>query len=282
MMELTITSMPSSENNCVYNEDCLEILKYLPEESIDLIIADPPYYRMKGSFDFTFQTEQEYLDWCTGWVRECHRVLKPTGAFYCWGSSLMIDKLSVKVLDLFDWKKRDLIVWDYSTGRPGKATYRHETEFLWFYSKPLHRINHDAVRIPYCPGYEKDKRKNPKGKSCGNVWRFPRIGANAQEATGHSTQKPEKLSERMILASSNPKDLVFIPFAGSESEILSCLKCKRNFIATEINSQYVENIILPRIQKATSYSHMENLSQTVTDSKKYMVKTEKLLSGKER
>ena len=240
------------ERNRVYNEDCLSILKHLPDESIDLIIADPPYYRMKGGFDFAFQTEQEYLDWCISWVRECHRVLKPTGAFYCWGSGLMIDKLSVKVLDLFDWEKRNLIDWDYATGRPGKATYRYETEFLWFYSKPLHRINHDAIRIPYCPGQEKDKRKNPKGKTCGNVWRFPRISHNAKEATGHPTQKPEQLSERMILASSDPKDLVFIPFAGSGSEILACLKSKRDFIATEINPQYVKNIILPRIQQATN------------------------------
>lgn len=90
------------ERNRVYNEDCLSVLKHLPDESIDLIIADPPYYRMKGGFDFAFQTEQEYLDWCISWVRECHRVLKLSGAFYCWGSALMIDKLSVKVLDLFD------------------------------------------------------------------------------------------------------------------------------------------------------------------------------------
>ena len=56
----------------------------------------------------------------------------------------------------------------------------------------------------------------------------------------------------MILASSDPKDLVFIPFAGSGSEILACLKSKRDFIATEINPQYVKNIILPRIQQATN------------------------------
>lgn len=234
--------------NHVYQMDCMKVLQELPTASVDLIIADPPYYRMRGDFDFVFQTVCQYLSWCLEWVRECHRILKPTGAFYCWGSGLMIDKLSVEVLDRFDWIKRNLIVWNYRTGRPAKATYRIETEFLWFYSNPLHVINHDVIRIPYDPGGEKDKRKNPKGKTCGNVWEFSRIKPNYKEATKHPTQKPEKLAERMILASSNIGDLVVIPFAGSGSEIVPCIKNGRNFIASEINDSYVEDIIIPRLK----------------------------------
>ena len=143
------------------------MLRELPEKSVDLVIADPPYYRIKGDFDFVFQTVSEYLAWCAEWVRECYRILKPTGAFYCWGSSQMIDKLSVEVLDKFGWIKRNLIVWNYRTGRPAKAAYRNETEFLWFYSNPQHEINIDAIRISYDENGKKDKRRNPKGKSCG-------------------------------------------------------------------------------------------------------------------
>ena len=124
------------ERNCVYPADCLEVLRGLPDRSVDLVIADPPYYRMKGDFDFVFQTISDYLEWCLAWAGECHRILKPTGAFYCWGSCQMIDKLSTHVLDKFDWIKRNLIVWNYRTGRPAKATYRNEAEFLWFYSTP--------------------------------------------------------------------------------------------------------------------------------------------------
>lgn len=236
------------EKNHIYKADCNDILRRLPSESVDLIIADPPYYHMKGEFDFVFQSVPEYMEWCYGWIGECYRVLKPTGAFYCWGSSQMIDKLSVEVMDKFAWIKRNLIIWYYKTGRPGKVTYRNETEFLWFYSNPQHFINHDDIRIPYHAGGEKDKRKNPKGKSCGNVWEFSRIMPNFKEATGHPTQKPEKLAERIILASSKPKDLVFIPFAGSGSEIVQCIKHGRDFIATEINDYYIQNIILPRIK----------------------------------
>lgn len=234
--------------NQIYEADCVDILKRLSSESVDLIIADPPYYHMRGEFDFIFESVAEYLEWCSVWAKECCRILKPTGAFYCWGSSQMIDKLSVRVLDNLDWIKRNLIVWNYGTGRPGKAIYRNEAEFLWYYSKPFHEIRHDEIRIPYHVGGEKDKRKNPKGKSCGNVWEYPRIMPNYKESTGHPTQKPEKLAERIIHASSKPDDLVFIPFAGSGSEIVQCIKQGRNFIATEINTLYVRDIILPRIE----------------------------------
>lgn len=232
----------------LYISDCISVLRSLPDGSVDLVIADPPYYHVRGEFDFVFRSEREYLEWCMEWVRECYRVLKPTGAFYCWGSSRMIDRVSVEVLNRFGWIKRNLIVWNYKTGRPGKGAYRVETEFLWFYSNPYHEINQDAVRIPYLPGGEKDKRKNPKGKSCGNVWEFSRIMPNYKEATAHPTQKPEKLSERMVLASSNAGDMVMIPFAGSGSEISVCIKNGRSFIASEINDTYVKDIILPRIK----------------------------------
>ena len=77
---------------------------------------------------------------------------------------------------------------------------------------------------------------------------------NYKEATEHPTQKPEKLAERMLLASSRMGDLVAIPFAGSGSEIVQCVKNGRDFIASEINESYVVNIILPRLKKETDYS----------------------------
>lgn len=257
------------EKNRIYPMDCVEVLKELPSE---IVIADPPYYRMKGEFDFVFQSVPQYLAWCMEWVRECHRILKPTGAFYCWGSSQMIDKLSVEVLDKFDWIKRNLIVWNYRTGRPAKAAYRDEADFLWFYSKPLHEIHVDAVRIPYDKGGEKDKRKNPKGKSCGNVWEVPRVMPNYKEATSHPTQKPEKLAERMIRASSDAGGLVVIPFAGSGSEIVQCIKNGRDFIAAENNVSYVQDIILPRLKKETQtdflYRSNENTLRASHDAPK--------------
>lgn len=228
--------------NKIYAGDCLELMKSLPSGSIDLIIADPPYYRTNGKFDYVFKSEHDYIEWMHRWVGEAYRVLKETGAFYCWGSDKMIDKVSVLVLDNFDWIKRNLIVWNYQTGRPSKAAYRNETEFMWFYSKKDHRLNIDDIRIPYTNGvgHEKDKRKNPLGKSCGNVWINTRIKPNYAEWVAHPTQKPLAICDRIILASSKENDVVLIPFAGSGSEAVSCIRHRRNFIAAEIEPQYVE------------------------------------------
>lgn len=96
----------------------------------------------------------------------------------------------------------------------------------------------------------KGQAENPKGKSCGNVWDCPRIMPDYKEATGHPTQKPEKLADRILSASSRPGGLVLVPFAGSGTEIVSCIRKKRDFIAAENNPVYVREIILPRIEKA--------------------------------
>lgn len=72
---------------------------------------------------------------------------------------------------------------------------------------------------------------------------------NYKEATEHPTQKPEKLAERIILASSKPGDLVVIPFAGSGSELVQSIRNGRDFLASEINALYVDQIILPRLEK---------------------------------
>ena len=75
------------KRNQVYEADCVEILQSLPSMSADLVIADPPYYHMKGPFDFVYDSIPQYLEWCFQWVSECYRILKPTGAFYCWGAA---------------------------------------------------------------------------------------------------------------------------------------------------------------------------------------------------
>ena len=225
----------------------MDVLKRLHSESVDLIIADPPYYHMRGEFDFVFQSVQEYLDWCSVWAAECCRILKPTGAFYCWGSSQMIDKLSVSVLDKLEWIKRNLIVWNYGTGRPEKQYTGMKRTFYGITASPSMRSGMTKSVFHTMPEGRRTRGKIQKENPAGNVWEYPRVMPNYKESTGHPTQKPEKLAERIILASSMPDDLVFIPFAGSGSEIVQCMKHGRNFIATEINTSYVRDIILPRI-----------------------------------
>ena len=74
------------ELNKIYNEDCITYMKSLPEKCIDLIIADPPYYGiLKENWDNQWTTENDYLQWCEEWTKECKRILKEDGSFYVWG-----------------------------------------------------------------------------------------------------------------------------------------------------------------------------------------------------
>lgn len=242
------------EINKIYNKDCLgdNGICLIDNQSIDLIIADPPYYKTYGEFDFVFKDETEYLNWVRQWVKECYRVLKNTGGFYCWGTQKMIDKISCFVLSEYDWIKRDLIIWNFKTGRPEKQGYRKETEFMWFYSKKDHYLNIDDIRIPYTSGgVEKDKRKNPLGKTCGNVWEFPRIMKNYPEWVDHPTQKPLNICDRIVKASSRENDLILIPFVGSGSECVSAKRLNRQYIGFELDEKYY-NLAKERINNAVS------------------------------
>ena len=72
------------ELNKIYNQDCIKFMKTLPDKCVDLIIADPPYFKICGDFDFIWKTVDEYIEWCKIWTMECNRILKDNGSFYIW------------------------------------------------------------------------------------------------------------------------------------------------------------------------------------------------------
>jgi DNA modification methylase len=240
------------EINKIINRDCISFSKEkLLKESIDLIIADPPYFKMvKDKWDNQWKTEEEFYNWCEQWISECYRVLKSTGSLYIYGGSPFIFEIC-NIARKINLQFNNAIVWYFGTGMGGTKKYRIEHENLLFFTKSnKYTYNADAIRVPY----ESEKAgggrtHNPLGKTCGTVWRFSRVQRNAKEFTGHSTQKPLELSDRVIKASSNEGDLIYIPFGGSGSEIESCIRNNRNYIATETNNTYIEDIIKPRLKQ---------------------------------
>lgn len=169
------------------------------------------------------------------------------GVLYCYQQDINKVADLVQVIREVGLTVQSDILWYYATGRPQGKCFRKEHEFILYCSKGAPAVfNTDAVRIPY---ESRDKRHNPKGKSLGTVWRAPRIMPNYGNYTGHPTQKPTLLSDRMILASSNTGDTVLIPFAGSGSEVESAVRLGRNFLACELNGKYIKQCILPRIRR---------------------------------
>lgn len=296
------------ELNKIYNEDCIEYMRSLPDECVDLIVADPPYYKaINEKWDKQWKTEEEYLEWTQKWFDECVRILKPTGVFYCYGNFDILSKQKVLIFDKQLNFRQNITLSKGLRAIAGRTSdklrmFPTASEYLLYYVKqdeyfdtPFSRIMKQkmkelnltqldisklelskngnvtgwvhnklkGIQIPtenqWCKicrlfgienQYEELVKKYNKERYVFNlptgitdVWEF----IPDKVRYGHKTQKPKDITDRIIKASSNEGDLVYIPFAGSGSEIVSCLENRRNYIATETNKEYIDNIIYNRI-----------------------------------
>jgi site-specific DNA-methyltransferase (adenine-specific) len=250
----------------VHCEDCISYMRKQPEKSYDLIIADPPYFEIHGDFDFVWKDVEEYLNWSREWIREAHRILKDTGSFYLWGK-IGFGK-GFALFRLADWfeseglfKVRNWITQRNCRGRGTKRGYMEAREELVFSTKT------DSYTWNVAYTSEKSKRKDLgfDGKPRKNEFkRVSDVWIDIAEASQSSLQrfslrsgkpfptvKALGLCERIILASSDVGDRVYIPFGGSGSEAIACASLRRDWDLTESNSEYVEELILPRVRKET-------------------------------
>ena len=250
------------ELNKIYNEDCITYMKSLPDKYVDLIIADPPYFQICGDFDYIWKNVDEYINWCKEWINEVYRVLKDNGSFYLWGAIGYNN--GYPLFKLADWieqnelfKVKNWITQRNTRGRGVSKCYMKAREELIFMTKSEDYTWNTAYTEEKSNrkdlGANGKPRKN-EFKRCSDVWiDISEASQSSKErfklSSGESfpTVKAQKLCDRIIKASSNEGDLVYIPFAGSGSEIMSCIRNNRNWIATELNREYIDEIILPRI-----------------------------------
>ena len=249
------------EVNKIYNINCVDYMKSISDNSIDLIIADPPYFEICGDFDFIWKNVDEYINWCKQWIMECNRILKPSGSFYLWGAIGYNNGYPLfKIADWIENNKlfivRNWITQRNTRGRGTSKCYMKAREELIFMTKSNEYIWNTAYTC------EKSNRKDlgangkPRTnefKRCSDVWIDIAEASQSSkqrfkdcDGISFPTVKSIDLCDRIIRASSNEGDLIYIPFAGSGSEIVSCINNNRNYIATEINSKYIE-IIKKRI-----------------------------------
>lgn len=248
--------------NKIYNMDCIEYMRTLPDECVDLIIADPPYYKIYGDFDFIWDNVEDYLDWCKEWSLECERILKPTGSLYIWGAiGYNIGFPLFKLIDFLETNtKLKTINWITQRNTRGRGTvrgYMKAREELVFMTKSKNYTWNNAYTNE--KSNRKDLGANGKPrinefKRCSDVWiditeasQSSKQRFKLSDGTNFPTVKALALCDRIIQSSSNENDLVYIPFAGSGSEIISCINNNRNYIATEINKKYIDEVIIPRI-----------------------------------
>lgn len=246
------SNMFTNQTSILYHGDALKILTdEVHDQSVDLIFADPPYNIGKKFADFVdkWRSEEEYMAWCEEWLTLCIHKLKPCGSLY-----VMCSTQSLPYFDLFLRKKMTVlsrIVWFYdSSGVQAKNRFgsMYEPILHCVQDESHYTFNAEAVMVEAKTGATRkliDYRKpvpttyNPT-KVPGNVWTFPRVRYRMPEYEEHPTQKPEALLERIILASSNPRDMVLDPFSGSFTTGAVAQRLGRQFIGIEQEKDYVK------------------------------------------
>jgi len=223
----------------VQQGDALEVLKKIDSESVDLLIADPPYNLNKDYGNKSdSQSFEEYINFTEAWTKEAVRVLKPTGTMYIFMGFRFISYLyqileQKNKLNFVNW-----ICWYYTQGIGKKKGFspRHD-DILMFTRTDKYTFNLDAVRIP-----QKYYRSvnNMRGANPGDVWEFSHVHYCQDNRQPHPTQKPEGLIERMVLASSNPGDFIIDPFSGSGTTLRVCQQLDRKCLGVELNAEYVQ------------------------------------------
>lgn len=240
------------EVNKIYLGDCIRLMKKIKDESVDLIIADPPYNLNKdfGNNSDKWKETEEWVKWSHKWIDVALKKLKPTGSIFIYGIHHYLCYLQVYLYKK-DLKYRRQIIWYYENGFSGyvkspSATYE---PILWFSKTDTYTYH--QIREPYKSQDRlknkiikngKEWKPNPEGKHAGDVWNIPVLAGKrfAKEKVNHPTQKPLEICDRIITHFSNENDIILIPFCGSGSECVSAIKNNRKFVAFEINQEYIE------------------------------------------
>lgn len=231
--------------------DAFEVLKTLPQQTFDLVFADPPYNLTKkfGKEWFKRSSSNEYEEWLESWVRLCVPLLKKTASIYIcgdWRSTAAIERAGSKY-----FKLQNRITWEREKGRGAKRNWKNTAEDIWFFTvSDEFTFNLDAVKqrrrvmAPYKQnGQPKDWDETTGGNfrdtHPSNIWTDITVPFwSMPENTDHPTQKPEKLLAKIILASTNTGDLILDPFAGSGTTAVVAKKLGRDFLSIESDEQY--------------------------------------------
>ena len=209
----------------IYNKDCIKGMSKLKDNSIDLIVTDPPYL-MNYKTDYRKNKEHDFCkpiigdndeDLIKSFIKESYRVLKSDSAMYVFCNSNKIDFFK-KEIETAGFKIKNIIVWVKNNRTAGdlKASFGKQYEFIILANKGRAFFN---------------------GKRLSDVWEFDRVVGNNQL---HQNQKPLELIERMILKHSVPGGGVLDPFMGSGTTGVACLKHGRKFIGYELDKKYFE------------------------------------------
>ena len=235
--------------NKIFNEDCLEFAKRLPEKCIDCIITDPPYNENYNYRNSNFKDKREdYYQFLENIFIEFKRILKTNGSIYLKHSSRQIDKMLPLLNKFFIY--RNIIIWISNSQSHPKENYDSYYEPIYFYTNSdIYIFNKRAFLRDRPPNYWSGEGKEFIGLPTNCFYDVPKIvgGCGPNSECGrignekvHPCAMPKKLAERFIVVSSNKNDIIFDPFMGSGTTAIACLETGRRYIGCELDKGYFD------------------------------------------
>lgn len=234
--------------NAVVQGDCLELLKTMPDNSVDVAFADPPFNLKKSYNSYTDRLKlREYLDWCERWITEMVRIAKPTGSIFLHNIPKWLTFYAAYLNEIADFKH--WISWDAPTAPMGKTLQPSHYGIL-FYAKDIEQLKFHEIRYPHkrtrkegllAKDYGgKKKLLHPFGPLASDVWTDIHRVKHNKYRDNHPCQLPIHLLERIILMASDEGDIILDPFSGTGTTALAAKRLGRNFIGFELDDKYVE------------------------------------------
>lgn len=249
-------------NFIIYQKNCLDILAQIPENSVDMIFADPPYFLSSGTFtcqngkmvsvkkgdwDLTNGTKKNF-EFHNEWIKACSRILKPNGTIWISGTYHSIYQCGF-ALQVHHFHILNDIAWFKPNASPNLScrffTASHET-LIWARKdkKAKHTFNYENMKNG---DFSEDQLKKP-GLQMRSVWSINTPKPIEKRFGKHPTQKPEELLRRIILASTNKGDVILDPFCGSSTTGIMAYLYGRKFIGIEIEKEYL-NLSIKRFEE---------------------------------
>jgi len=255
--------LPANLLNSISHGDCVEQLRSLPKQSVDLAFADPPF-NIGYDYDVYDDTRarHDYLDWSRSWIAAVHRILKSSGTFWLAIGDEYAAELKLASQEI-GFHCRSWVIWYYTFGVNCKYKFSRSHAHLFYFVKDAKqftfRADEPENRIPSARQLVyADTRANPAGRlpddtwvlrpqdladcftSAEDTWYFPRVAGTFKERAGfHGCQMPEQLLGRIIRLCSHPGDIVLDPFSGSATTLAVAKKLGRQYLGFDLSEDYV-------------------------------------------
>lgn len=243
----------------IHQGDCIAGLQDVPDKSVQLVFADPPFNIGYDYDEYDDRLDSEkYLDWSRKWIGEVYRVLDDSGTFWLAIGDEYAAELKIEAQKL-GFLTRNWVVWYYTFGVHCKSKFTRSHAHLFYFVKHPKQFTFN-VRDVAVPSARQlvygDRRANPQGRTpddtwilrpqdCDgfgadeDTWYFPRVAGTFKERAGfHGCQMPEQLLGRIVRACSNPDDVVIDPFVGSATTLTVAKKLGRQFFGFELSKDY--------------------------------------------